>query len=209
MNLTRTRVQFLFKSYLENKCYSPATVTRYKYNIQVFYDWFEKCQGKNDMRELTKQDVVGYQFFLTTELGKDRTGNRFSPSTQKSMINTLRVLYRFLSRNSYVMHNPFDNLDIDKIVVSQIPAEISEKDMKLFLDKLPLENPNDIRDKALFELMYATGLRVSEVAHLNVVDVDLKNGRLIIREGKGRKDRIVPLGKNVIKKYYIVFKTWT
>ena len=69
--------------------------------------------------------------------------------------------------------------------------------MARFLDSLSGCFKRDLRDRAMFELMYGTGLRVGEVSALNITDVDIRGGRLMVRKGKGRKQRVIPLGKNV------------
>jgi len=109
---------------------------------------------------------------------------------------SVRHLFKFLSKNEYIIRNPFEGLDMKSIRVQRLRGSIPEKHMHIFLDGINGTRITAIRDRALFELMYGTGLRISEIVNLNVTDIDLASGKLLVREGKGKRDRVVPLGEN-------------
>jgi len=104
-----------------------------------------------------------------------------------------------LTKNEHIIFNPFDNLDLARTKTRNTRKSVDEKEIKLFLDSIEGKEYLSIRDRTIFELMYGTGLRVSEVVNLKITDIDLNLGRLLVEQGKGKKDRIVPLGKNLVK----------
>jgi len=190
---------YLHKQYMQGKGFSKSTVDGYSRGIRAFFKWLDERQKKHDFREVNKEDLYAYQVYLyEAQSVRKINEKRFKPSTQKAMLSSLKLFFRFLSRNDYLIRNPFDRITIDIITVDHIRESLPEKVINDFLDSFNLETIRDITDLALFELMYGTGLRVGEVCRLNVTDVDMNTGRLMVNEGKGNKDRIVPLGKNVI-----------
>jgi site-specific recombinase XerD len=199
MKLTGHTAQLLFTRWLANRAYSEETLKRYTRETGFFCAWLATERGKTDIRDVTKKDIVSYCIFLSQAEKDDGGRRRFGAGTQNGMRKSLNVFFRFLSRNEYILSNPFDTLDLDMILVEQLRESVPEQEMHRLLDGIPLDHPLHIRDRALFELMYGTGLRVSEVSRLNLTDVDLNSGRLLVRQGKGRKDRYVPLGRNVSK----------
>ena len=200
MNLTYKYVDHIFTEYLKNKNYSEQTLIQYSYNIKHFFMRLYDDANKEDARDVTGNDILSYRKYIENAEVKSKrciTG-RYSRSTKRGMIKTLSVLFRFLSRNEYILSNPFDGLDLKMQKQYKERECLLEKEINEFLDGIECKDQLDVRDKALCELMYGTGLRVSEINKLNVTDIDLSLGKAIIKEAKGRKDRIVPLGNNVI-----------
>ncbi len=203
MKLNSSHTPYLFKKYLESRNYSGKTVKKYVWIVRDFFYYLEDERDKEDLREVTGEDILKFQKKLTGDMKGEK--RRYAPSTIKGIIFTLRHLFRYLYRNELVLSNPFDRLMIRINTVSKIRPHIDEEEMNEFLDSIEMKGKVNIRDRALFEMMYETGLRVSEVSLLDVTDIDLKSGKVFVREGKGRKDRVVPLGRNVLEylKVYI------
>ncbi|MCK5201520.1 MAG: tyrosine-type recombinase/integrase [Spirochaetales bacterium] len=204
MKLGGSHAQYLFKKYLESRNYSEITVTKYLRIIRDFFYYLKDEIGKEDLREVTGADILIYQ----EKIASERKGEapRYAPTSIKGIIFTLRHLFRYLYRNELILANPFDRLTIKINAVSKIRIAIDEEEMNEFLDSIEIKGKLNIRDRALFEMMYETGLRVSEVCNLDVTDIDLKSGKGFVREGKGRKDRVVPLGQNVLDYLKIYIK---
>ena len=204
MKLDSSRTLFLFKKYLESRNYSEITVKKYSRIVRDFFYYLEDEISKGDLREVTGADILSYQEKITGA-GKEKK-KRYSATTVKGIIFTLRHLFRYLYRNELILANPFDRLTIKINAVSKIRIAIDEEEMNEFLDSIEIKGKLNIRDRALFEMMYETGLRVSEVSKLDVTDIDLKSGKVFVREGKGRKDRVVPLGRNALEYLKIYIK---
>lgn len=199
MKLTYLFIKSIFIEYLKNKNYSECTLYQYSYNVKHFFEWLFNETKKEDARDVTGNDILSYRKYLDkVELKRVICGdNKYSQNTKRGMIKTLSVLFRFLSRNEYILFNPFDGLDLNMQKRYKERESLLEYEINTFLDNIECDNEVKVRDRTLCEFMYGTGLRVSEVVSLNVTDIDLTLGKALIR-GKNRKERIVPLGDNVI-----------
>ena len=208
MILTYKFVNHIFIEYLKNKNYSEQTLTQYSYNIRHFFEWLYDDANKEDARDATGNDILSYRKYIENVEVKSKRciNNRYSRSTKRGFIKSLNVLFRFLSRNEYILSNPFDGLDLKMQRQYKERECFLEEEINKFLDSIECKDQIDVRDKALCELMYGTGLRVSEINKLNVTDIDLNLGKAVVKEAKGRKDRVVPLGNNVIYRLNIYLK---
>ena len=195
MKLTGEAATLRYVEHIRLRGYATRTVKRRMSDLGYFFDWLLRERGKDDARDVDGGDLMEYVVYISKALKKDGLG-AYAADSRRALVISLRALYRYLSRNEYVLSNPFDGLDISMPHGRRERAAMKEKDMGRFLDGIAGNDALDVRDRALFELMYATGLRVSEVVKLDLTDIDLNTGRLVVREGKGRCDRIVPLGKN-------------
>jgi integrase/recombinase XerD len=193
MNLSVSMVKYLFEEHLKNKGYSKESIRRYMWEVKLFFSWLERYASA-DIREVTRERILDYQKFLYTE---KRRGKQLSTSTQRGMMFTLKQLFKFLSKNEYILENPFDSIELKRLKEKKLRQCVSEKNINLVLDNISDRNIAGIRDRALFELMYGTGLRVSEASNLDMSDIDLSAGKLLVREGKGKIDRVLPIGENV------------
>lgn len=159
------------------KKFSENTVKAYRQDIQQFISFF---QEKNlAINKGTIRDFISHIFL--------KTKNR---ATVSRKIYALRSFYDYLIRLGKEEKNPFDMIDVPK-VTKKMPSILTEKEMFAFLDRLPEENFLQLRNKAIFELLYASGLRISELTHLKLEDVDFNEGMIRVM-GKGKKERIVP-----------------
>lgn len=159
------------------KKFSPHTVRAYAGDIRRFLDYFAS-------RGL-EPDRAGARGWIAHVFAGSR--NR---ATVARKVYAVRSFYGFLVRSGALAANPFDGLGAPK-QEKRLPHVLSEEELNAFLDALPEDSFLRLRNKALFELLYATGLRVSELT-------GLRRGDLLLRErlarvlGKGRKERIVP-----------------
>lgn len=159
------------------KKFSPHTVKAYAGDIRQFLDYFA-ANGLEPTR-------ANARAFIADVFARSR--NR---ATVARKVYAVRSFYGYLVRSNALAANPFDGLSAPK-QERRIPRVLSEDEMIGFLDALPEENFLQLRNKALFEFLYATGLRVSELTGLRAGDILLRD-RLARVLGKGRKERIVP-----------------
>lgn len=207
MELNYPVVEYIFKKYLVSKSFKENTVKRYMREMKDFFNWLLDKNSKNDLRDIVKQDILEYRKHIFVEKKKGKDELRYKLCTQRGIMTTLFLVFRYFFRNEYILINPFDGLDLRMVKTYKTMESISEEDINLFLDSINEDSVLGLRDRAMFELMYGTGLRVGEVVKLDITDMDLNAGKLFIRQGKGGKDRIVPLGNNVLKhlKNYIKY----
>ena len=159
------------------KKFSPHTVKAYRQDIQQYLDYFR--ENKLAVNKDNIRDYIMVVFLKT----KKKT-------TMARKIYAIKSFYFYLLQGGKIGKNPFDVINtpkIDKI----LPEILTEKEMLEFLDRLPGETFIQLRNKAIFEFLYATGLRISELTGLKREDINF-NERLVRVLGKGKKERIVP-----------------
>ena len=167
-----------YLTYLEvERGLSQNTVLAYENDILGFFDYFKNIEDPNEIKRIHFSE---YTVYLA------QNGLLSSSVTRK--IASIKGFFRFLAANKEIKSNPSLSVSSPKIP-KKLPKVISYEE----IEKL-LKNRLTIKEKAVFELLYATGLRVSELVNLTVKNVDFKTG-LIRTTGKGSKDRIVPMGK--------------
>jgi integrase/recombinase XerC len=159
------------------KKYSPHTVKAYGIDIRQFQEYFAA-----NRLELTKGNIRG---FIAQVFSQSR-----NKATVARKIYAVRSFYGFQLKSGAVAHNPFDGVSSPK-QDRKLPRILTENEMREFLDALPEENFLELRNKAMFEFLYATGLRISELTGLRAGDIRFAE-RLVRVLGKGRKERIVP-----------------
>ncbi len=171
-----------YLSYLEiERGLSQNTIAAYKNDLFLFFEYFNQI---NSIEEIKRGHFSEYIKFL----GKSGT----NPATITRKIASLKSFFRYLSSIQEIKANPALSIAAPK-VSKKLPKVISIDEIeKLFKEKM------DSRENAIFELLYATGLRVSELVELETKNIDLKNNT-IRTIGKGSKERVIPLGTNAKK----------
>ena len=166
-----------FIEYLRfEKKYSENTIDSYNRDLKKFYNYINK-----DFTKVTKNDVSKF----IQNISKQE-----SPKSISRIISTLKSFYKFLQINKYTKTNPLTLISNPK-QAKTLPKVLSEEEVFTLLD-INTVTDFDFRNKAMLELMYSSGLRVSELINLNVNDIDFKNC-LVRIFGKGSKERIIPL----------------
>jgi integrase/recombinase XerD len=168
-----------------------ASTTRDSYrNKARRYLTYLTDRGRHELGEVTRGDVAD---FLTALRSGDRP---LSPGSVSVVLAVVRGLHRFAAEEGYAATNPAADVHPPKLV-RRLPHPLPADEVVQLLEATGLETPTGVRDRALLELLYATGARISEVVTLDVADVtDLDGGiRAALRvRGKGDKERIVPVG---------------
>ena len=182
-----------FFKFLENdKKVSNNTLESYKRDLEQFKSYINSNNKK--YTKIKEEDIKDYLQYLLKEQNK-------KPSTISRMIASIRSFYQYEVKVGKIEEDPTINVQSPKIE-KKAPCVLTSEEVELLL-----EQPNDIdlkgiRDKAMLEFAYATGMRVTEMISLNVEDLDLKNEVVICKSD--RRTRTIPLGKmsiNAIKEY--------
>lgn len=175
-----------FLDWLRNeKTCSENTIIAYRKDLEQFGAFLE--QEMLTVDEITYRELRFYMASLQRNQGLKKT-------TLSRKTAALKSFFKFLNRDGLIEHNPADLLSAPK-KEKHLPSVITEIDMIAFLDDhLSGESPDKLRDKAIFELLYSSGLRVSELVDIDVTDIQKQKGMLRII-GKGSKERIVPVGE--------------
>jgi integrase/recombinase XerD len=183
--------------YLEDlhvKGYSKDTVVRHDGTVRNFVAWCEQ-RDLDDPREITKPILERYQKHLYYT--RKPNGDPLSFSSQKAMLITLKSFFSWLTRQNYLLYNPASELELPR-PPKRLPRTILSEDVvRDLLNQPDLATVSGLRDRVMMEVFYGTGIRRTELANLKLYDVDLKRDVLAIREGKGKKDRLLPLTPRV------------
>ncbi|HET9463748.1 MAG TPA: site-specific tyrosine recombinase XerD, partial [Thiobacillus sp.] len=150
--------------------------------------WLEK-ERKHALNTAVTGDIEAYLAWRFARLTQPRSAARYT--------SALKRFYRYLLRENLIAADPTLNLDSPKLPRS-LPKTLTEADVVRLLDSADVDSPLGLRDRAMLETLYATGLRVSELVGLKLTAVNLNDGVLRVT-GKGNKDRLVPLGEEAVQ----------
>ncbi len=156
------------------------TIETYKDDLGQFVDFVDN----KEIEDLSIEDISSFMRYLSA--------NNRKTSTIIRRTTTIRGLYLFLNRENYIKV-PLTGLHLPK-AESHLPNVLSLEEVDALLDSFDLNKDNEVRDKAMLETMYASGLRVSELLTLELGNINFQSGYIRIR-GKGSKERIIPIGE--------------
>lgn len=170
----------------EDKKLSENTLQSYKRDILQFEEYIDK--NKINYQKITDEDMKKYFDYLQ-ESGK-------KTSTISRNVASIRSFYQFLVRNKKVKKDPTEKIQSPK-VEKKAPSILTSSEIELLLDQPKNIDLKGIRDKAMLEFAYATGMRVTEIISLNIEDVNLKDGLVVCKYGS--RQRNIPLGSLSLK----------
>jgi integrase/recombinase XerD len=122
-------------------------------------------------------------------------GQPLSFRAQEQRLVPIRTFFRYLARANRILYNPASELELPKVEQRLPRAVLSAPEAERVLALPDLSQPLGVRDRAMLELFYATGVRRGELANLRVFDLDAERATLMVRQGKGRRDRMIPVGE--------------
>jgi len=217
----RRRMELLLERFVEAMtawAFSKRTIPSYAQHVAVFLDWLEKETDVGDLGEVTPEVLSSYQ---TALLGMERKrsgkrkatepksataapaaapetpaadGGRLSTATQHARLSALRSFFGFLAREGKLLVDPAASLVLPKKRRSLPRALLTPKEALKLVESIETKTPMGHRDRAVVEVLYATGIRNAELRGLTLADFDAEAGTLFVRAGKGGKDRVLPLG---------------
>lgn len=185
-------IEIYTKEFLEKlkheKSYSKHTLRAYQNDLIQFKDFLEaeKCKGLKYINHLLLRKFLA---FLRSK--------SFSTTTIARKVAALRSFFKYLNQQGIIVQNPFEILRTPK-QAKKLPHFLSINDVNTLLETPDETKTFGLRDRAILETLYSTGIRVSELVNLDKDDVDFY-GELMKVQGKGKKERLVPLGSFAIK----------
>ena len=182
--LPRGPVERFFQYIQFERRLSPRTVSAYAADIYDFINWSEKDRQVHDWSSVSEHTVRSYAAY------RHRVG--LSAKSLQRRLSSLRSLYRFLLREGLVERNPVDGVRAPK-VRRKLPVTLEPDQLNRLMD-INGDAPLDVRDVAIMELLYSSGLRLAELVNLNLNDLDLRDA-LVEVTGKGNKTRRLPVGR--------------
>ncbi|MHB1352750.1 MAG: site-specific tyrosine recombinase XerD [Thiobacillus sp.] len=168
---------------------AELTLAAYRRDLKRFAGWLETTRTRTLDAAVTG-DVEAYLGWRFARHVRPRSAARYT--------SALKRFYRYLLRENLIAADPTLNLDSPKLPRS-LPASLTEADVERLLERADSATPQGLRDRAMLETLYATGLRVSELVGLKLSALNLDDGVLRVT-GKGNKDRLVPLGEEAVRR---------
>lgn len=171
---------------------SPHTITSYQNDLNAFTEFcishFEQPEDQIDINEVTRL-VIRLWLGELSEQGMAKT-------SISRKVAALRSFFKFCFKRGLIEKNPAHLLVVPKKEKS-LPKTATKEDIIRMLDGIDTDSIYKLQDRAMLEIFYGTGIRVSELVGLNLMDVDVRSAQIIVH-GKGNKDRIIPLGKSAL-----------
>lgn len=175
--------------------YSNDTVRARRQALRRFVTWCEE-RGLQQARDITKAVLERYQRHLFYYRKAD--GQPLTLGSQHGALSPLKTWFKWLVRENYLQYNPASELDLPRLPRHLPRSILSVQEVEAILAEADPATPYGLRDRAMLELVYSTGLRRMEVAHLALYDVDATRRLVFVREGKGAQDRVVPVGRRAL-----------
>ncbi|MGD0295867.1 MAG: site-specific tyrosine recombinase XerC [Bryobacteraceae bacterium] len=176
---------------LRIKNYSEYTVKNRRVHIGFFLDWCDQ-RGISEPVEVTRTVLESYQRHVFHY--RKKNGEPLSFTGQHDRIVPLRVWFKWMARQHYILHNPASELELPRLGMRLPKAVLTASEAEQVMQQTNIHDPLGLRDRAILETLYSTGMRRIELVRLTLWDLDLERATVAIRQGKGKKDRIIPLG---------------
>jgi len=185
-----------YLEWLKERNYSPRTVVNNESSLALFVSWCS-TRGLEQPAEVTKPILERYQralYLLTRPDGKPRLSFR----SQHVRLTAVRGFFKWLVKQNVLPSNPASELELPRLP-DRLPRDVlTTEEVDRVMEQPDTRTAVGVRDRAILEVLYSTGVRRSELVKLRLSDVDTERGTLMVREGKGRKDRMVPVGDRAL-----------
>ena len=183
---SREKLLKQFKLHMHSSRYSESTIKTYSEALGVFFRYFHDRL----LDEISNQDLINFNHDYILK-------NSYSEAYQNQFVNAVKLFY------NKIQHKKMDIEMIERPRrEKRLPHVLSKDEVKLIIECL-----NNIKHRAMLSMIYACGLRRSELLHIKLTDIDSKRGVVVIRQSKGKKDRIVPIGEKLLELLRTYYKT--
>ena len=175
--------------------FSAGTIRNRRLHLNDFLTW---CLDRGLLRptDITRPILQRYQRHLFHQ--QDKRGKNLTFANQHARLVSIIMWFRWLAKNNHLLYNPASELDLPKLG-RRLPRQIlTPQEADTVINGTNVNDAIGLRDRAILETLYSTGMRRMELIALELYDVDADRGVVIIRQGKGKKDRVVPIGKRAI-----------
>ena len=183
-------------AWLDQRNYSERTLEMHKWSLRTFLGWAQE-RGLHYPDEITRPILESYQRWLYRYRKAD--GQPLAAATQRGRLGAVQRFFAWLCRHHRLEANPASDLELPRKPPRGLPRGLSLEHVRAVLNLPDITDPLGIRDRAILETFYSTGMRRSELAALDLGDLDPVAGTIHIRRGKGGKGRVVPVGASALK----------
>ena len=190
-----------FRRWMALRGFSESSQAHYRQQLKLFFRLLEEKSGQEngeaDLSAITPQVVAEYQAYLYDYISP-KTCAKLNPNSQLGMLAILITFCRFLVSTHRLAKDPCQDLRLPRQRKSLPKDLLTSEEVRRLLSIPDTNTVVGFRDRVILEIFWATGMRISELLSLTVSDINFNEGLVTIRQGKGGKDRVVPLGKGTL-----------
>jgi integrase/recombinase XerD len=186
-----TRYQAAFHEWEAVVAYSPRTIAAQRHAIERFIAWCDE-RGLARPQDITRPILERYQRHVYHY--RKHNGQPLTVSAQLGLVLPLQAWFKWLTKQNHILYNPAADLDLPTRPKALPKGLLSVAQVEDVLNGCDTTKPEGLRMRAMLEVLYSTGVRRFELAGVKLFDVDVERGALMVRQGKGAKDRLVPVG---------------
>jgi integrase/recombinase XerD len=172
--------------------YSPRTIHHQRHAITRFIAWADE-RGLTKPQEITRPILERYQRHVYHY--RKANGAPLSVTAQLGLILPLQAWFKWMTKQNHLLYNPAADLDLPVKPKSLPKGLLSISQIETVINQADVGTPAGVRARAIMETLYSTGIRRFELTGLKLFDVDIERGSLMVRLGKGAKDRLIPIGE--------------
>jgi integrase/recombinase XerD len=175
--------------------YSEHTVATREAYLGYFIAW---CDARSLKRpqEITRPILERYQRYLYYH--RKKNGEPLSFRSQHARLVPVRAYFKWLARHNHILYNPASELELPKLEKRLPKHVLTQSEAEQVINLADVTTALGLRDRAILETLYSTGMRRLELIHLKLYDLDAERGTVMVRQGKGKKDRMIPIGERAI-----------
>jgi integrase/recombinase XerD len=180
-----------YLDHLESRNYSLSRLTHTLRTLEKLILYLKEEQAIADWREVTDHHLAGFAVYLANRY-RTPQGHSVSAGSRRQWLSIIRRFFAWMRQTGRLVHDPAEQLPLPR-KGKELPHVLGESDIALLIETADTKTAVGLRDRALMETLYATGIRHAEAYRLDLYDIDTVARCLVIRQGKGRRDRLVPL----------------
>jgi integrase/recombinase XerD len=184
-----------YLEWLQVHNYAAPTVQNRQSYLGVFVAWCTD-RGLATPREVTKPILERYQRSLYTH--RKANGEPLTFRAQHARLIPVRAFFKWCAKQNYLLYNPASELELPRLEHRLPKHVLTKSEVEQVLAQPDTSESMGIRDRAILEVFYSTGMRRSELMGLGLFDLDRERGTVMIRQGKGKKDRMIPIGERAV-----------
>ncbi len=184
-----------FLEWMRVRNYSDKTTESREVYLRYFIEWCEQ-RGLSQPQEITKPIIERYQRYLFHY--RKKNGEPLTTRSQYGRLTPVRAWFKWLARENHILYNPASDIELPRLEHRLPQHVLTRSEVETILNQANVTTETGIRDRAILETFYSTGIRRLELINLHRHDLDTERGTLMIRQGKGKKDRMVPIGDRAL-----------
>ena len=185
----------IYLQFMQVKNYAESTIVGREFYLFTFLEW----AGQRDLirpSEITKPILERYQRNLFHY--RKKNGEPLSFQNQYNQLVAIRAWFKWLAKQNHILYNPASEIELPKLEKRLPKAILTEGEAENVLNQVDMNAEMGLRDRAILEVLYSTGIRRMELINLKVQEIDPERGTLLVRQGKGKRDRMIPIGERAL-----------